>query len=130
MSDAERTSKSGGPDRTPEGAGNYEVDELARKHGISNDQASRLIRQIGTDREKLDAAAEKLVIPSQAGIPMCDDIASVVQTAVTAIREAARLVGKTHSGIDVAQITELRKAIDQLEDNLNEKKRTLDAEAS
>jgi hypothetical protein len=62
LSDAERTSKRGGPDRPPESAGKgYEVDELARKHGISNDQASRLIRQIGPHREKLDAAAEKLV---------------------------------------------------------------------
>ena len=43
-----------------EGRKGYEVDELARKHGISNDQASRLIRQIGDDREKLDAEAKKL----------------------------------------------------------------------
>ena len=58
----ERESKRGGPDRKHEGSGKgYEVDELAKKHGISNDQASRLIRQIGTDRAKLDAAAEKLV---------------------------------------------------------------------
>lgn len=58
---AERTSKTGGPDRKHvEGRKGYEVDELARKHGISNDQASRLIRQIGDDREKLDAEAKKL----------------------------------------------------------------------
>ena len=58
---AERTSKTGGPDRKHvDGRQGYEVDELARKHGISNDQASRLIRQLGDDREKLDAAAEKL----------------------------------------------------------------------
>ena len=61
---------------------------------------------------------------------MSDDIAGVVRTAIVAIEEAARLVGKPNSGIDEAQIKELRKAIDQLEDNLNEKKRTLDAEAS
>lgn len=58
---AERTSKAGGPDRKHvDGREGYEVDELARRHGISNDQASRLIRQIGNDREKLDAEAEKL----------------------------------------------------------------------
>jgi hypothetical protein len=58
---AERTSKKGGPDRKHvEGRQGYEVNELAKKHGISNDQASRLIRQLGNDREKLDAAAEKL----------------------------------------------------------------------
>lgn len=58
---AERTSKSGGPDRKHvEGREGYEVDELATKHGISNDQASRLIRQIGNDRKKLDEEARKL----------------------------------------------------------------------
>ena len=57
----ERSSKRGGPDRKHvDGREGYEVDELARKYGISNDQASRLIRQVGTDRDKLDAAAEKL----------------------------------------------------------------------
>ncbi len=57
----ERSSKRGGPDRKHVGGREgYEVDELARKYGISNDQASRLIRQVGTDREKLEAAAEKL----------------------------------------------------------------------
>lgn len=54
-------SKLGGPDRKHiAGAEGYEVDDFARKHKISHDQASRLIRQIGTDRKKLDAAAEKL----------------------------------------------------------------------
>ncbi|MBA3517813.1 MAG: DUF3606 domain-containing protein [Rhizobiales bacterium] len=57
----ERSSKRGGPDRQHVSGGKgYEVDELAKKHGISNDQASRLIRQIGDNREKLDEAAEKL----------------------------------------------------------------------
>ena len=57
----ERESKQGGPDRKHLGGDEgYDVDDLAKKHGISNDQASRLIRQIGTDRAKLDAAAEKL----------------------------------------------------------------------
>lgn len=57
----EDRSKSGGPDRKHiAGRAGYEVDDLARKHGISNDQASRLIRQIGNDREKLDAAAARL----------------------------------------------------------------------
>jgi hypothetical protein len=58
----ERDSKRGGPDRKHVDHGtDYEVDELAKKHGISNDQASRLIRRIGNDREKLDSAAAKLV---------------------------------------------------------------------
>jgi hypothetical protein len=58
---AERSSKPGGPDRKHvEGRAGYEVDELARKHGISNDQASRLIRIVGNDREKLDEEAAKL----------------------------------------------------------------------
>ena len=57
----ERSSSDEGPDRKPrEEEGGYDVDDLAQRHGISNDQASRLIRQIGTDRDKLDAEAEKL----------------------------------------------------------------------
>lgn len=55
------------------------------------------------------------------------DIASTVETAITAIREAARWVGETDSGIDDAQIRNLRMAIDELELKLNEKKRSLDA---
>jgi hypothetical protein len=38
----------------------YEVDHFARKHGISQEQAKRLIEQIGNDRAKLDQAAAKL----------------------------------------------------------------------
>ncbi len=58
---AERSSRPGGPDRKHvTGRKGYEVDELAAKHGISNDQASRLIRNIGDDREKLDREAAKL----------------------------------------------------------------------
>lgn len=58
---AERSSKTGGPERKHvAGRDGYEVDDLTKKHGISNDQASRLIRQNGGDREAIDAAAEKL----------------------------------------------------------------------
>ena len=58
---AERTSKPGGPERKHvAGRAGYEVGELAAKHGISNDQASRLIRNYGDDRKKLDAEAAKL----------------------------------------------------------------------
>jgi hypothetical protein len=38
----------------------YEVGYFARKHGISRDQAQRLIDKIGGNRAKLNAAAEKL----------------------------------------------------------------------
>ena len=59
---SERSSSDQGPERKHRDEdGGYEVDELAERHGISNDQASRLIRQIGADRDKLDAEAEKLV---------------------------------------------------------------------
>lgn len=58
---AERSSKRGGPDRKHvDGRKGYEVDDLAAKHGISNDQASRLIRNVGDDRDKLDEEAAKL----------------------------------------------------------------------
>jgi Protein of unknown function (DUF3606) len=38
----------------------YEVEYFARKHDISREQARDLIRQIGNDRERLNAAAAKL----------------------------------------------------------------------
>jgi uncharacterized protein DUF3606 len=38
----------------------YEVEYFARKHNISREQALDLIRQIGNDREKLNAAASNL----------------------------------------------------------------------
>ena len=38
----------------------YEVDYFARKHDISREQARELIRRIGNDRDKLNAAASKL----------------------------------------------------------------------
>ena len=67
---AERSSKQGGPDRKHvDGRGGYEVGELAAKHGISNDQASRLIRQHGADRAKLDAEAGKLKKRTAPGAP-------------------------------------------------------------
>ncbi len=54
-------SKRGGSDRRQVAGGEgYEVDYFARKHGISRDQAEDLIKRVGNDREKLDAAAEKL----------------------------------------------------------------------
>jgi hypothetical protein len=57
----ERSSKAGGPDRKHvSGRVGYEVGEFAEKHGISNDQASRLIRIFGEDREALDREAAKL----------------------------------------------------------------------
>lgn len=38
----------------------YEVEYFARKHDVSREQARELIRQIGNDRDKLNAAASKL----------------------------------------------------------------------
>jgi hypothetical protein len=38
----------------------YEVEYFARKHGISTEQARKLIDEVGNSREKLDAAAERL----------------------------------------------------------------------
>lgn len=39
----------------------YEVKYFAQKHGLSEHQARTLIQTVGNDREKLDAAAEKVV---------------------------------------------------------------------
>jgi hypothetical protein len=58
---ADDKSKRGGGDRRRVAGGEvYEVNYFARKHGISKDQAQRLIAKIGGDRAKLNAEAEKL----------------------------------------------------------------------
>jgi hypothetical protein len=41
------------------GSEGYEVDYFAQKHGLSSDEARQLIAEVGPNREKLDAAAEK-----------------------------------------------------------------------
>jgi hypothetical protein len=58
---ADNKSKRGKQDRSRV-AGNegYEVSYFARKHGISADEARKLIKRIGNNREKLNKAAEKL----------------------------------------------------------------------
>ena len=58
---ADSKTKRGAADRRQVAAGEgYEVNYFARKHGISKDQAQDLIKRIGNDREKLNAAAAKL----------------------------------------------------------------------
>ncbi|MCP8938507.1 DUF3606 domain-containing protein [Alsobacter sp. SYSU M60028] len=58
---ADDKSKRGARDRaTVAGDEPYEVGYFARKHGISRDQAQKLIDRIGGDRDKLNAAAAKL----------------------------------------------------------------------
>ena len=59
MADDKNNRGGGDRDRVAGGEG-YEVDYFARKHGITREQAQDLIRRVGNDREKLDAAAEKL----------------------------------------------------------------------
>lgn len=58
---ADDKSKRGGRDRGQLAGGQpYEVGYFARKHGISREQAQQLIHRIGGDRDKLNAAAQKL----------------------------------------------------------------------
>jgi hypothetical protein len=58
---ADNKTKRGGGDRSRVAAGQgYELRYFARKHGISKAQAEQLIGRIGNDRDKLNAAAEKL----------------------------------------------------------------------
>jgi len=58
---ADDKSKRGSADRGRVAAGEgYEVSYFARKHGITKDSALDLIKKVGNDREKLNAAAEKL----------------------------------------------------------------------
>ena len=58
---ADDKSKRGNVDRRRVAGGEgYEVSYFAKKHGITKDQAEGLIKRIGNDRNKLNAAAEKL----------------------------------------------------------------------
>ncbi|MGF7151557.1 hypothetical protein FHS96_005223 [Sphingomonas zeicaulis] len=58
---ADDKSKRGAADRRRVAAGEgYEVNYFARKHGITRQQAEDLIKKVGSDREKLNAAAKKL----------------------------------------------------------------------
>jgi hypothetical protein len=58
---ADDKSNRGGQDRARvSGEQGYEVEYFARKHGITKDQAEKLIQEHGSNRATLDAAAEKL----------------------------------------------------------------------
>jgi hypothetical protein len=53
--------KVGEPDRSRVAADqDYEVRQLAEKHGLSPTQIRELIARVGNDREKLDKAASEL----------------------------------------------------------------------
>jgi len=54
------TSQRGGPDRSLVAAREqYEVAYFAQKHGLSMEEARRMIKEAGPSREKADAAAER-----------------------------------------------------------------------
>jgi hypothetical protein len=58
---ADSKSKRGGSDRRKVAGGQgYELSYFARKHGITADQARKLIARVGNDRDKLNKAAAKL----------------------------------------------------------------------
>lgn len=58
---ADDKSKRGKPDRSRVAGGKgYEVNYFARKHDITAEQARQIIDRVGNDREKLNAAAEKV----------------------------------------------------------------------
>jgi hypothetical protein len=58
---ADDKTKTGGGDRkrVAEDQG-YEVSYFARKHGLSTEEARKMIRRVGNDREKLNAEVEKM----------------------------------------------------------------------
>ena len=56
----DRSNRGGGDRSRVAGGEGYELDYFARKHGITHDQAKQLIDEVGNDRARLDAAAEKL----------------------------------------------------------------------
>jgi Protein of unknown function (DUF3606) len=54
-------SKVGEPDRSRVAADqDYEVRQIAEKHGLSPTQIRELIARVGNDREKLEKAAKEL----------------------------------------------------------------------
>ncbi|MBA2934555.1 DUF3606 domain-containing protein [Sphingomonas sp. CGMCC 1.13654] len=59
MSD-DKTNRGEGDRSRVAGGEDYEVEYFARKHGISVEQARKLIDTHGNDRETLDREAEKL----------------------------------------------------------------------
>jgi hypothetical protein len=53
--------KRGGADRRQVAGGEgYEINYFATKHGITREQARKLIAKVGNNRDKLNAAAAKL----------------------------------------------------------------------
>jgi outer membrane murein-binding lipoprotein Lpp len=58
---ADDKSRTGGGDRkrVAEEQG-YEVSYFARKHGLTTEEAGKIIKRVGSDREKLNAEVEKL----------------------------------------------------------------------
>ena len=51
----------GQPDRSKvSGSGGYELDYLARKYGLTREQARELVQRVGNDRKKLDEAAQRM----------------------------------------------------------------------
>ena len=59
MNNSERKRKASGR-RKVANSEPYEIEYFARKHNISRAQARELIRTIGNNRDKLNAAASKL----------------------------------------------------------------------
>ncbi len=58
---ADNKSKRGAADRRKVSKSEgYELSYFARKHGITKEQAIKLIDKVGNDREKLNKAAAKL----------------------------------------------------------------------
>lgn len=56
----DKTNRGGADRRSVAGGEGYELDYFASKHGITRDQAQDLIKRVGNNRDKLDAAAAKL----------------------------------------------------------------------
>lgn len=85
---ADNKSKRGAADRRQIAAGEgYEVNYFAKKHGISKDQAQKLIAKVGANREKLNAAAEKLK-PASVGAKVVKAAGDAVKSAVKAGKAA------------------------------------------
>ena len=57
---ADDKTKKGGPDRKRvAGEQPYEVGYFARKHGITSEEARKIIKRAGASRERADALAEQ-----------------------------------------------------------------------
>jgi hypothetical protein len=91
--------KTGGEDRkrVAEDQG-YEVSYFARKHGLSTEEARKIIKRVGNDREKLNAEVEKVAAGTRNQGQAESGRGTVVGKRRTNVAKAAALGGAVAAG--------------------------------